>query len=239
MGPDSFATDRPLHPLVPPQPPAQLSQEPTGSSRSAATKSHASRSITRGPFCGRYNGATSMRARATRAGQPPWPPVEHLSRPYDRAHDVRRRLADGVPGANRAVPPPSPPGIGPPGETRKQGRRARRRDVEQLRSRAQPKVQSTMTFLRAVSSTASSWSSSRSTNSFDTPRRWTGTVSVRRATPAPVKATVTPRPSSAAFARRTRPSSTNLATRRVNPEREMRVRAASSVIRSSPSAAAS
>ena len=63
--------------------------------------------------------------------------------------------------------------------------------------------------------TASSCSSSCATNISETARRWTGAVSARRATPASVRATTTPRRSEPAFARRARPSSTSRATRRV------------------------
>src|SRR5207249_7864859 len=51
--------------------------------------------------------------------------------------------------------------------------------------------------------------------------------------------TTTPRPSASVSARRTRPSSTSRATRRVMPDREMSARAARSVMRSSPPARAS
>ena len=103
----------------------------------------------------------------------------------------------------------------------------------------QPNVQSIVTLLRAFSRTASSSSSSCATNSFETPRRWTGTVSVSQATPASVSATTTPRASVSASARRTRPLWTSRATRRVMADREMNARSASSVIRSSPPACAS
>src|SRR5437016_2286946 len=102
-----------------------------------------------------------------------------------------------------------------------------------------PNVHSTVTLSMTLLRTASSLWLSRATTRSQTPRRWTGAASVRPSTPASVHTTPTPRPAASVSARRTRPSSTSRATRRVMPDREMSARAARSVMRSSPPASAS
>src|SRR3989454_5112522 len=115
--------------------------------------------------------------------------------------------------------------------------------VKSLQSRvcpgSHPNVQSMVTLSMTLLRTASSFWLSRATKRSETPRRWTGAASVRRATPASVNTTTTPRPSASVSVRGTRPSSTSRATRRVMPDREMSARAARSVMRSSPPASAS
>src|SRR5216683_323964 len=96
-----------------------------------------------------------------------------------------------------------------------------------------------MTFSSALWRAASPLSLNFPTNSSETLRRWTGAVSVRRATPASVSSTTTPRASLSALARRTRPSSAIRSIRRVMADRELSVRSASSVIRNAPPASAS
>src|SRR2546422_461159 len=96
--------------------------------------------------------------------------------------------------------------------------------------RSHPNVQSTVTLSMTLLRTTSSFWLSRATKRSETPRRWTGAASVRRATPISVNTTTTPRPSASVSARRTRPSSTSRATRRVLPRREMNARAARAVM---------
>src|SRR5437870_9224259 len=60
-----------------------------------------------------------------------------------------------------------------------------------------------VTLARALSRTASSWSSSFVRNRSETPRMWTGAATVRRFNPDFVNWTTTPRPSASAWARRT------------------------------------
>ena len=102
-----------------------------------------------------------------------------------------------------------------------------------------PNEESAVTLSSALLSRASSSSVSWETNSSTTPRRWTGAASARRARPASVRAITTPRASASSLARVTRPWSRRRATRRVIPERELKARAASSLMRSSPPATAS